>query len=139
LVIVLLDKLLSGPLNLIQVIRNNLSGTEKLELILDFNQVITSVGINTSDRAGKRNEILDNLVDNISDTVFARVALNAWVEDDFTVLETDFNVKHGLESMMTVVRDTDLVREELHGGVDTSGDTLNNQSVDVVLVLEPGG
>jgi len=49
LIVVLSDEFISCVFNLIKVVRDNLSSSEKLELILNFNQIITSVGINTGD------------------------------------------------------------------------------------------
>jgi hypothetical protein len=68
LIIILGNKVSSGILNLLNVVCNSLHGTEKLELIFDFNQVITGVGIKTSHLNGDGNEIINNLLKNILDT-----------------------------------------------------------------------
>jgi hypothetical protein len=68
LIIVLGNEVSSGVLNLLNIVCDSLHGSEKLELILDLDQVITGVGIKTSHLNGDRNEIINNLLKNILDT-----------------------------------------------------------------------
>ena len=45
LVFVLVDELVGGTLDVTEMVRDNLNCSEKLKLILDFDQVVTSVGV----------------------------------------------------------------------------------------------
>lgn len=45
LVLILVDELVGGSLNITEVMRDDLNCSEKLKLILDFDQVVTSVGV----------------------------------------------------------------------------------------------
>lgn len=45
LVLILVDELVGGSLDIAEVMRDDLNCSEKLKLILDFDQVVTSVGV----------------------------------------------------------------------------------------------
>ena len=45
LVLILVDELVGGSLDITEVMRDDLNSSEKLKLILDFDQVVTSVGV----------------------------------------------------------------------------------------------
>ena len=45
LVLILVDELVGGSLDITEVMRDDLNCSEKLKLILDFDQVVTSVGV----------------------------------------------------------------------------------------------
>jgi hypothetical protein len=57
-----------------------LESSEKLELILDLDEEITSgggvLGVETRDLDGDGDEIVDNSVDDVSDTVLAVVSFD---------------------------------------------------------------
>lgn len=52
-------------------------------------------------------------------------------------MQVDLDVEHWLQVVLAVVRDADLVGEVLHGALNTFGDALDDESVDVVDVGEP--
>ena len=77
-----MDEGFSGIFNFIETKSDLVDGDEKLELILDFNQVITVVaggsgvlgGINTAGHHDSKGyKVLHNLVDDVANTVLARV------------------------------------------------------------------
>jgi len=61
-------------------------GSENGELILNFWKVITTVGIESWHLDGERNEIIDNFLDDISDTVCFWGIIDWWVENDISIL-----------------------------------------------------
>ena len=70
-----------GDLNLMNVIGDAFKCTKELELILDFNQVITSLWIKSSGHLyGKWDEIFHNLLDNIANTSLVFAASNWWIK-----------------------------------------------------------
>lgn len=52
LVAILVNEVFSGSLNVFEVVEDNLHGSKELELIFDFNQVVASAGVETSDLNG---------------------------------------------------------------------------------------
>jgi hypothetical protein len=68
-ILVLMDKMLCGIFNLIQIICQYLKRAKKLELILDFNQVITVTSIKTWHLNSQRDEIISYFQNDISDTI----------------------------------------------------------------------
>jgi hypothetical protein len=138
-VLVLVDELVGGSLDVTEVMGDDLDRSEEIELILDLNQVITGVRVETGHHDRDGNEIVHDVLENVSDTASSGVAANGWVEDDLTVSQVDLDVEHWWEVVLPVVSNADLVGQECHGGNDTLGDTLNDESVDVINVGEPGG
>lgn len=79
LVVVFVNESGSSILNFIKALSDLIDRAEQFELILDFDQVITVVGgvvrvlgsINTTrHHNSQRNEISNNLVDDVTDTIF---------------------------------------------------------------------
>jgi len=87
---VLVNERFSGNFNLMEVVLNNLHGSIQLELIFDFNKIITCCCINTAwNLYSNRNEVINDLLEDISDTTLFCVGLDCGVEDNcsFTVIE----------------------------------------------------
>lgn len=137
-ILVLVNKVTGGILNLSQVVGHDLEGTEKLELILDLNQIITVTGVEARHLDGKGDEVVGNLHDDVTDSVASVAGLNGRLKLNITVAEINLNVEHGWELIVLVVLDADLVRKVAHGALDTLGDTLNNEAVAVIDVSDPG-
>ena len=103
-----------------EVVLDNLHITEELELVLDLYEVVTRPGVDTPrDLNGNRDEIVDNLLEDISDTAVLRVGLDGWVEDDgplavVKVLEVDSDLKDWWVTVNGVVSDVDLVCKVSH-------------------------
>lgn len=71
---VLVKELGGCAFNGVHVVGDALHGTVQLELISDFNQVVTSWLVNSWDLNGQGVEVSSDHVDDISDTVLAYVA-----------------------------------------------------------------
>lgn len=102
----------SSIFNLIKTTGDLANAAEKLELILDFNKIITIVlwvvrvlgSINTTwHHDSKRNKISNDLVDDVTDTIFTRVRLNGWVELNFTVFKVNLDVEDWWAIVVPVV------------------------------------
>ena len=103
-------------------------------MIFDFRQVITLVGVESGDRDGDRDEIINYLLDNIPDTRSFVSVVNWWIENNCSISQVNSDVENWKQLMVLVVSDTDLISEVLHGGTDTFSDTLNNQTVHIVNI-----
>jgi hypothetical protein len=68
-VFVLVNEFRCSHFNVMEVIENDLHGTEQLELIFDLDKVVTLARIETSDLNCNRNEIIDNALDDIANTI----------------------------------------------------------------------
>ena len=77
------------------------------------------------------------VVDDITDTIVELTAADGWVEGDRAVVEANSDVEDWLQHMQLVVVDGDLLSKVGHRGVDTVGDALNDESVDIVDVCQP--
>jgi hypothetical protein len=137
LVLVLVNEIVSGLHNIIELVSDILHGSEQLELIFDLNQVVTRVGVNSwhLDRDG--DEIIQDLLDDISDASSLGTAFDRWVKNNFSVSKVNLDVEHWWEKMVLVVRNTDLVSKVLHRGLNGFCDSSNDQAIDVVLVRQP--
>jgi predicted deacylase len=89
------DEGFGGVLDFVETLGDLVDRNEKLELVLDFNQVITVVasssgvlgGINTAGHHNsQRDEVSDDLVDNIANTILTRVGADSGVEHNIAVL-----------------------------------------------------
>lgn len=137
-IFVLVDELIGGRLDVLEMVRDDLDRSEKLELILDFDQIVTAIGIKTVHHDSNGNEIVHNVLENISDTASFGVASNGWVEDDLTVSQVDFDVEHWWNHwVLFVVSNADLVGQVGHGGNDTFGNTFNDETIDIIDVSNP--
>jgi hypothetical protein len=112
--------------------------SHKRELILDFIQEITIGGIETGHLGGQRDKILNNLVDNVADTVLSIIANDGRLKEHVVSFEIYLNVENRRQAMVLVVLDRQLVQQVLHRTVDTFGNSLDNEAVQVVDVLSPG-
>jgi hypothetical protein len=115
-----------------------IGGSEDLELVLDLRKVVTGVCVKTLHLDREGHEIVDDLLDDISDTVAPWAVVDWWVEDDISVLQVDPDVEDREQLVVSVVRYTDLVGKVAHGGADTLSDSPDDQAVDVVDVRDPG-
>jgi len=68
LLVVLADESISCCLNFIDISGDGLDRSEKLELVLDLNEVITSVDVKTWHLDGNGNEVVNDLVDDVDDS-----------------------------------------------------------------------
>jgi len=118
---------------------NVLHGTEELELILDLNQVITRIGVQSWHLDANRDKVVQDFLDDISNTILSAVGLNSWVKDDISISQVNLDVEHWWKSLMFVVGDADLVGKVVHGSLNSLSHTFDNQSVDIVLVRQPSG
>lgn len=123
LVVVFVNESGSSILNFIKALSDLIDRAEQFELILDFDQVITVVGgvvrvlgsINTTrHHNSQRNEISNNLVNDVTDTIFTLVRLNSWFELDLSVFKVYFDVKDWGKTIMFVVMDRKLIFQVLH-------------------------
>jgi hypothetical protein len=69
LIFVLIDELRCSDFNIFEVVKDNLHGSIELELILDLNQVITLASVKTRDLDRNRNEVINDTLDDITDTI----------------------------------------------------------------------
>ena len=129
--------------DLVHVVLDILEGSEKHELILDFNKVIASTAIfvvEAGNLDGNRDEIADDLVDDISNTVVALVALEGGDEVQIwvgAVNEVNLNLEDRGPHVVDVGLDADLLAQVVHGGVDSHGDTLNQKAIAEIDIAEP--
>jgi hypothetical protein len=68
-VIILENEVTSGILNFSQIVGYDLESTEKLELVLDLNKVITVAGIETWHLDSQRYEVIGYLQNDVSNTI----------------------------------------------------------------------
>lgn len=63
-------------------------GTKDLELIFNFRQVITAqiIFINSINLNGKRDKIINNLLNDVSDTISFWSVIDWWIKDDVSIL-----------------------------------------------------
>lgn len=92
----------SSFFDLIQTLGDHVDWIEQRQLVLNFNQVVTWIvggcGIltcvdSTRHHNSQWDEIGNNFVDDVTDTILSVVATNGWVEHHFAVLQIDFDVK----------------------------------------------
>jgi hypothetical protein len=123
LVVVFVNESGSSILNFIKALSDLIDRAEQFELILDFDQVITVVGgivrvlgsINTTrHHNSQRNEISNNLVNDVTDTIFTGVRLDSWFELDLSIFKVDFNVKDWGKTIMSIVMNRKLIFQVLH-------------------------
>lgn len=76
LVLVLVDEILCSLHDVVELVGHILHGSEQLELILYLDQVVTSVGVKSWHLNGDGDEVIQDLLDDISDSVALRVALD---------------------------------------------------------------
>jgi hypothetical protein len=134
-IFVLINKLISGLLNLFEVLGELLHGSINDELIFDLNKIITESGIKSWNLNGQRNEIINDTLEDIFDSIFFTVAADTWVEDYFSINQVNSDVKDWWISVMFVVWNADLVGQEAHGFGDTRSNTLDDERVNVGLVI----
>jgi hypothetical protein len=117
---VLINEGFGGEFDFMEVVLDYLHGTIELELIFDFNKIITSSGIDTAwNLDGNRNEVINELLEDISDTILACVRLDCGVEDDSSlavleVFQVNSNLKDWWIAVDSVVLDVDLVSKVFH-------------------------
>jgi len=68
-VIILVNEVTSGILNFSQIVGYDLESTEKLELVLDLNKVITVTGIKTWHLDSQRDKVIGYLQNDVSNTI----------------------------------------------------------------------
>jgi hypothetical protein len=142
---VLVEELLSLVGDLVHVVLDVLEGSEKDELILDFNEVIagtTVLVIEAGNLDGDGDEVADNFVDDVSNAGLSVVALERGDEVQIgvgAVNEVDLNLEDRGPHVVDVGLDVDLLAKVLHGGVNGDGDSLNEEAVAEVNVAEPVG
>jgi hypothetical protein len=132
-----INEAISGFNDLIEVTVDHLEGTEEDELILDLNkEITTSLGleIKSGNKDRDHDEVINNLLDNVSDTILSSVALDRRSEADITFLKVNLDVEHSGIVVVSIVLDVDLISQVQHGGVDTIGNTLNDKRVQVVNI-----
>lgn len=66
-----MDEVVCSFLYFIQVVSNQLGGSAKQKLVLDFNQVVTRLGVQSGHLGRQGNKISLDFIDDIADTVFA--------------------------------------------------------------------
>jgi hypothetical protein len=137
LVVVLLEEVVGSLLDFVQVVGHVLELAHQKELILDFVQEITVGGVKTGHLGGQGDEILNNLVDDVTDTVLALIAHNGGFKEHVVALEVHLDVEDGLEAVVLIVLDGELLQEVLHRAVDTFSDAVDDEAVEVVDVLAP--
>jgi hypothetical protein len=113
-ILVLVDEVTGGILNLGQVVSHHLESAEELELVLDLNQVVTVTGVETWHLDGKGDEVVCYLHDYVTDTVASVAGLNRRLELDVAVTQVDLDVKHGWQLVVLVELNANLVREVAH-------------------------
>jgi len=123
LVVVFMNESGSSILNFIKALSDLIDRAEQFELIFDFDQVVTVVGgivrvlgsINTTrHHNSQRNEISNNLVNDVTDTIFTVVRLDSWFELDLSIFKVDFNVKDWGKTIMSIVMNRKLIFQVLH-------------------------
>jgi hypothetical protein len=89
-----------------------------LELILDFNEEISTsggvLGVKTRDLDGDGDEIIDNGVNDVSDTALTVVGLDRGDEGEVSTLKVDLDLENGRPHVDLVLLDVELVSHELH-------------------------
>jgi len=134
-ILILVNELVGSILNLVEVIGELLHGSVDNVLILDLNKVITYSSIKSWNLNSKRNEIINNSLEDVSETILFTVAANTWIKDNFSIDQVNSDIKDWWIAMMSVVWNTDLVRQEAHGFGDTNSYTLNDKRVNIRLVI----
>jgi len=123
LVVVFMNESGSSILNFIKALSDLIDRAEQFELIFDFDQVVTVVGgivrvlgsINTTrHHNSQRNEISNNLVNDVTDTIFTVVRLDSWFELDLSIFKVDFNVKDWGKTIMSIIMNRKLIFQVLH-------------------------
>lgn len=114
LIFVLLNELSGGLFNIVEVVCESLHGSIDDVLILDLNQVITHSCIKSDNLNSKRDEIINDTLENIFDTVFFGVWSNTWIKDNFSIDEINSDVENWWMSVMLIVSDVNLVGQEAH-------------------------
>jgi len=104
-----------------EVSLDDLHAAVELELILDLNKIVTCSGINTAwlDLNGDGDEVVNDLLEDVPDTVLADVAVDGWVEHDCSlavleVLKVHSDFEDWRVAVDLVVLDVDLIGEVLH-------------------------
>jgi hypothetical protein len=103
--------------NLIQVVGDLLHSSKELELVLNFNQVISSscfLIVDTLNLNSNRNEVIYELIQNISDSRLAVIAANRGLEGEFIIYQINFEIEDGRPHVLNVKFDVDLVTQVLH-------------------------
>jgi hypothetical protein len=89
-----------------------------LELILDFNEEISTsggvLGVKTRDLDGDGDEIIDDGVNDVSDTALTVVGLDRGDEGEVSTLKVDLDLENGRPHVDLVLLDVELVSHELH-------------------------
>jgi hypothetical protein len=62
LALVLAEELAGSTLNVLEVVGKDLHGAEQLELVLDLNQVVSAVRVQSGHLDGQRDEVVDDLL-----------------------------------------------------------------------------
>jgi hypothetical protein len=123
LVVVFMNESGSSILNFIKALSDLIDRAEQFELIFDFDQVVTVVGgivrvlgsINTTrHHNSQRNEISNNLVNDVTDTIFTVVRLDSWFELNLSIFKVDFNVKDWGKTIMSIIMNRKLIFQVLH-------------------------
>jgi len=129
--------------DLVHVVLDVLKGSEKHELVLDFNKVITGTAIlvvKAGNLDGNRDEIADDFVDDVSNTVVALVALERGNEVQVgfrAVNEVHLNLKDRSPHVVDVSLDADLLAQVVHGGVNSDGNALDQEAIAEINIAEP--
>ena len=69
LVLILINEISGGLNDVIELIGNILHSTKEIELILNLNQVVTRVGVKSWHLNRDRDEVVQNLLDDVSDSI----------------------------------------------------------------------
>jgi hypothetical protein len=71
LIAVLIDEVLSCKLNIMEIVVDNLHSTIELELIFDFNQIVTGACVQSGQLDSNRDEIINDALDQVVNTISA--------------------------------------------------------------------
>ena len=137
---VLAQEFRSGILDFVEVAADIFHGVEELELISDFDKVISTSGIlviKAGDLDSNRDEIVGDLVEDVSDAVASLVRLDRGEEVKFAINEVNSDLKNRGPHADSVRVEVDLVSQEGHRGVNSDSDSFNQKSVHVIDVLQP--
>ena len=126
LILILVDEIFGGLNDVIELVSDILHGTEQVELVLDLNQVVTRVGVKSWHLNRNGDEVVQNLLDDISNSVSLGLTGDWWIEDHLSISQVDLDVEHWGKQVVLVVGDGDLVGQESHGGLDSFSDTFNH-------------
>lgn len=126
--------------DLVHVVLDVLEASKQTELILDFNKVISSTTIlviKARNLDSNRDEVTDDFINNISNTVVLIVALEAGNEIQISINKVDLDLEDRSPHVIYVSLNVDLFGEVLHRCANSHSDSLNEKAIAEVNVSEP--